>query len=394
MTASSESSGLKETLQKVEASLLPAIEAHVTHDDFSKKDGLDFLNVKNSLLASYLIDLTVYVRNRSNGIVDENNLKRLKEMKVVIDKMRGLDKKLRYQIDKLMAAANTAATYAAGGDNGPEDPLQFRPDISAMEDGSDAGSGSSSSDEDDGDVVNENDDSDGDDDLAAARATLAMARGTKNKRNNEDDGNDDNIYRAPRQTSVPYAFDQEQKQKDKEKRALKRLRATELAQTLRSQYGEAPDQEDMHGGGDFGKQREAARRFAEREAEKTRYEEDTMMRFTVTRKEKKERKKIMRMENSNLTAVTDLGNLVRETAAFGKSDNAGSDDDAIPEAYQERATGKKRYDNGKRVREIDNVDGMSRRRGSKAPKAKNSLQAALYSGGGGGSKKSKKSSRR
>jgi U3 small nucleolar ribonucleoprotein protein LCP5 len=392
MAASSESGGLSETLQKVESSLLPSIESHITNESFSKKDDLDFLSVKNSLLASYLIDLTIYVRNRSNGAVDGKNLKRLKEMKVVIDKMRGLDKKLRYQIDKLMAAANTASSYAIGGDNAPEDPLLYRPDISALEDFSDGeGFGVGSSDDEDNVDDSENEDSEEDDDLAAARATLSMAKSSKNKKKSSEDENDDGIYKAPRQTSVPYTFDQEQKQKEKEKRNLKRMRATELAQTLRSQYGEAPDQEDMHGGGDFGKQREAARRFAEREAEKTRYEENTMTRFTVTRKEKKERNKIMRMESSNLTAVTDLGNLVRETSAFGRTDDHGDED--MPEAYQERGSGgKKRYDNGKRRREPENIDGMSRRRSSKAPKAKNSFQAALYAGGG--SKKSKKASRR
>ncbi len=57
--------GLQETSQKVEASLLEAIEEHMTSTDFAPSDGLDFLDTKNSLLLSYLIDLTLYLRDLS-----------------------------------------------------------------------------------------------------------------------------------------------------------------------------------------------------------------------------------------------------------------------------------------------------------------------------------------
>ena len=375
---------LQETSQKVKGALLPAIDSHVNSEKFSRKDGLDFLDVKNSLLLSYLIDLTVYLRDRNNGKTNEKNLQRLTEMKTVLDKMRGLDKKLRYQIEKLLAASTSATTFAAGGDNnGPEDPLQFRPDPRSLEADDNSSNG---------------EDSDADDDLAAARATLSIGkeRKSRNERNEEEN---DGIYHAPRLTAVPYAHDHEQKEKEKEKRAKHRLRATELAQTLRAQYGEAPEQEDVHGGSDYGRQRVAAQRLADQDAEKTRYEEDAMVRLTTTRKEKKERKALMRQEGSNLSAIADLGNLVRETRAFGGRED-DSDDEPMPEppsGEQRYGSGEQRYDNGKRRREQDNVDGSQMRRGGKAgngkAKPKNTLQAALYNTGGGG-KQNKKKSRR
>jgi hypothetical protein len=219
-----------------------------------------------------------------------------------------------------------------------------------------------------------------DDDMAAARATLSMAKEKKSWNENEEN---DGVYRAPRLTAVPYAHDQEGKNKEKEKRTKRRMRATELAQTLRAQYGDAPEQEDIHGGSDYGKQREAARRMAEREAEKTRYEEDSMVRLTTSRKEKKERKQQMRQESSNLSAISDLGNLVRETRAFGRNDE--SEDEATPEPPMER----ERYDNGKRRRDQENVDGKPMRQDgkSKGSKPKNSLQGALFSTGGTQNKK-------
>ena len=371
---------LKETSNKVKTALLPAIDSHVNSEEFSRKDGLDFLDVKNSLLLSYLIDLTVLVRNRSNGKKDVQNMRRLVEMKTVLDKMRGLDKKLRYQIEKLLAASTSASTFASGGDNdGKEDPLQFRPDPQSLEDDKDSSSDMSEVSE-SGD--NSDGSSDADDDLAAARATLSMAKERKGRNDQGKDG----LYRAPRLAAVPYAHDLQEKQQEKEKRNKKRLRATELAQTLRAQYGDAPDQEDIHGGSDYGRQRAAARRMAERQAEKTRYEEEAMVRLTTTRKEKKERKRQMQQESSNLSAIADLGNLVRETQAFGRNDD--SDDEMNLEATPV----KQRYDNGKRRREHENIDGkMSRRGGGRVGKAKNSLQAALYNTGG---KPKKKKSRK
>jgi U3 small nucleolar ribonucleoprotein protein LCP5 len=371
--------GLEETLQKIQSALQPSIESHTTSESFSPKDGLDFLDVKNSLLLSYLIDLTVYIRDKSKGTSNENNLKRLTEMKTVLDKMGGLDKKLRYQIDKLMAASSTASTFATGGDNnGPEDPLQFRPDPRAFQGGDSDSDGS----DDEADEQN----GDADDDLAAARRTLSMANEKKHKWDANDSDDNDGVYRAPRTTSVPYAHDQEQKQKEKEKRTIRRMRATELAQTLRAQYGDAPEQEDIHGGGDFGRQREAARRATDREAEKTKYEESNMIRMTESRKDKKEKKRLMRMETSNLSAISDLGNLVRETSAFSNNGGGDVDDDddvPMPEPGQEgpgQDNNKQRYDNGKRRRDRDEIEpSRPTRKGPKGGKAKNSHQAALYS---------------
>ena len=192
--------GLLETRQRTEASLLPAIEEHLSNDQFRPSQGLDFLNVKNSLLLSYMVELTYDLRRRLNGEGrSESSLERLHLLKTVIDKSRGLDKKLKYQIDKLLAAGSTASTFAAGMEAVEEDPLQFRPDIEAMEEegGNEATSSSSSSSSDQEDVE------DDDDELEAARMTLAKSRsGTSKKKkrppqDEEDlDGNEGGVHRA------------------------------------------------------------------------------------------------------------------------------------------------------------------------------------------------------
>jgi U3 small nucleolar ribonucleoprotein protein LCP5 len=381
--------GLQETSQKVEASLLEAIEEHMNSTDFAPSDGLDFLDTKNSLLLSYLIDLTFYLRDRlSNKSASSDdaskNRHRLTEMKTALDKLRGLDKKLRYQIDKLIAAGTTATAFVTGG----EDPLQFRPNAAALEakgNNSSSDDGGEDSEGDDADS-GQDDEEDIDADLAAARMTMTMAK--DKKKDNEESEEDTGVYRAPRISAVPYTHDQVDKQAEKDKRERRRLRASELAQTLRSQYGEAPETEDMHGGSEVGKQREAARRMADKEAEKTRFEEETMVRMTVLRKDKKEQKRLLREENSNLAAISDLGNLVRESE-YGDTERRKSrhSRDAKPESSN-------RYANGKRVREEFDREGRPMQQGKKKDvQSKNSFQSALYGESEGGKSKKKKGKR-
>ncbi|KAL3944323.1 MAG: hypothetical protein SGBAC_001616 [Bacillariaceae sp.] len=388
---STTAASLEETSRKVDASLLPSIEKAISSKTFAKEDMLDFFNVKNSLVASYMIDLTLYIRNKNSGKVDEKNIRRLTEMKIVLDKMRGLDKKLRYQIEKLLNAATPASTFAAAGDNnfGPEDPLQFRANPESLENEVEG----ISDDLNDGEDLEQSGGEDGDDDdadLQAARRTLSLS---KDKKQHREDESESGLYQAPRLAAVPYTHDVEGKHKEKERRAKRRLRATELAQTLRAEYGDAPEQEDMHGGSDYGKQRAAARRLAEREAEKVGAEEAGMVRLITSKKDKKEKKRILRMESSNLGAISDLSNLVRETRDFGREDRDRSDDDVDhPDASVQDT--KDRHFNGKRVRNLDMYDERPIKKGGKRGKpgqAKNSLQAALYATEG--NKKSKKSKR-
>jgi len=455
---------LRETRQKVESTLLPLIERHVSGGDdnggtaaFRPDQGLDFLDAKNGLLLSYLIELVVRVRNQlvlakkrrsaastSPADVDDDaanrlHLCRLTEMKACLDRVRGLDKKLRYQIDKLLAAGTTAASFAAASSSASaggggalqtaaeEDPLQFRPNASALGDDDDDDNGDSSASE-SGDNDSENERSkeaavvaeeeeeeseggegdDLDDDLAAARLTLSAAKGKARVaessssslaagRTSPGDGAaaSEALYRAPRHAAVPYAHDDADREAEREKRRRRRMRASEVAQTLRSQYGEAPDREDIFGGSELGRQRQSSRRMTERRAEKTSYEEQSFTRLQTTRKERKESERVMRQENSNLAAIADLGSLVRETDDSGASrrsrgsradDGPGTDDPPFGSSSD-------RYANGKRKRQALGRGGEGaapRNKRPAAPRTNNPLQAALFGDSGTKSKKKKK----
>ncbi|GKY99715.1 hypothetical protein MPSEU_000925500 [Mayamaea pseudoterrestris] len=368
---------LDETIKKTESSLLEIIEQHV--DSKFNKSGLDFLDTKNTLLLSYLIDLTLYLRGRLTG-ENEKNLDRLNEMKVVLDKIRGLDKKLKYQIDKLLAAASTSFASA-------EDPLQFRPNVAALDDDASSDSdvdkevgadGSDVGQDEEGGADEDDDAVDDDADLAAARLTLSLAK----EKHVDSVSKEDNIYKAPRHAAVPYTHDKVDKEKEREKRQRRRMRASEVAQTLRAQFDEAPEQDDLHGGSKLGLQREAAQRVARRAVEKEKHEEENFMRLVTKRSDRKERERVMRQENSNLTAISDLGNIVRGAAFV--NDDVGNDRDDTDLWTSER------HANGKRKKYEMDSDGRAVQDKKKSKfQSKNALQAELFTKKPSGGKKGK-----
>lgn len=374
MTAGDEeaSNGLKELIKKTESSLLPAIEEHVRSTEFAaKKDGLDFLHVKNSLLTSYLIELVLYTRGKARG--EQVDLTRLIELKTALEKIRPLEKKMRYQLEKLLSANTDSSTFASS------DPLSFRPNPESLKEEQDDGEGLSlgdsdcdDDDDDHGDAEQEegsDDEADMDDDLEAAKATIQLAK-KKTSTKNDDEDSKSGVYKAPRMTAMPYKPETDHSEKDK--RLQRRMRTTELAQALKEQFSEAPEQDDFHGGSAYGKQKEAARRLAQRETEKTNFEEQSMMRLTTTRKEKKDQKRMMREESSNLSAISDLGNIVRgvreafgDDGARGRKRSGGADDfeEDAPKAKARKKKG--------------------------GIEAKNTFQKALFAGDSNKSKKKK-----
>lgn len=420
---------IEDTIKKLISTLLPSIESHVTNDSFDyQKDGLDFLEVKNGIMLSYLIDLTQLIRVQSSSSMKGANdclkpcIDRLRTMKIALDKMRPLEKKLRYSLDKLLALSATSSTFAAGEGpsvnlvNGEDrienkeesDPLSYRPNPDRLIDDGDGDFSDSASndndhedsdDEDQNSIRSDPDESvDNDSELKAAKTALNSGRLKSAKKRKEADdpasSNEGQLYRAPRLVAVP--FTEREKKSAREEHLLKkernRMLKSELLSTLRSSYGEAPEEEDFGGGATLGKQREAAQRLSDRDRERTEFEENTMMRLTTSRKEKKMRNKIMRDEVSNLNAIADLSNLTAGvSAAFGDSKQHSSRG-----GFKHQDEKAQRHSNGKRRRVDDGEShGTGQRNSTKKNRqgAKNSFQRALYGMGDGGGK-GKKSNKR
>lgn len=163
--------------------------------------------------------------------------------------------------------------------------------------------------------------------------------------------------------------EKEERQRQKQ---LARMQRSELAEVVRAQYTDAPEEEDIRGGAMLGKQREVSKRLAQREADVTEFEETHMIRLTMGKKEKKEKKRIMREEMSNLGAIADLGNVVAGV------DDAFGDGTGGRGRKQDTVGNEKFVTRGMRKRKVEVFEPQSSRKGK--PRTQNSFQKDLYGG--------------
>ncbi|KTG38205.1 hypothetical protein cypCar_00001077 [Cyprinus carpio] len=113
---------------------------------YQTSKGLSFLDLKYHLLLFYLQDITHLISLKTEGesLKDNSAIHRLVTIRTVLEKMRPLDQKLKYQIDKLVRTAVT-------GSLAENDPLHFRPNpqnlvskLSESENSDDEGEGGKS----------------------------------------------------------------------------------------------------------------------------------------------------------------------------------------------------------------------------------------------------------
>ena len=383
---------IAKTCATVKTSLHRAIRNHKSSKEYdSQNGGLDFLRAKNGLLLSYLIDLTMLLSLRCRHKDDDDDEKkaiiqsrqecveRLVEMKAALEKIRPLEKKLRYQIDKLLALSTLGAgTFAAEGREKDEeneidtagemtdgaDPLSFKPDLQSM---------MKSFEENNDDDEPNNDD---DDDDESDNDEIGTDSNIDIEATDDNDGQSSNVYQPPRLQSVPFALENEKNLAQLERQRNKqrdRMQRSELAEVLRAQFTDAPEEEDIRGGAMLGKQREVSRKLAARDADIQEFEETQMIRLTMGKKEKKERKRMMREEMSNLGAISELGNI------------AAGVDDAFGEEYKGRKEqgGSSFKTMGMRKRKVEVFDeartsNKKSRNSKKSKRSSNQFQNALY----------------
>uniref|UniRef100_A0A1D1YIN7 Neuroguidin n=1 Tax=Anthurium amnicola TaxID=1678845 RepID=A0A1D1YIN7_9ARAE len=108
----------------------------VKENQYPTGDGISYLEAKHLLLLSYCQSIVYYVLRKAKGLSIEGHpvVRSLVEIRLFLEKIRPIDKKHDYQIQKLMRAANNAVTNSVGSDEGvkeasqgAEDPLKYRP---------------------------------------------------------------------------------------------------------------------------------------------------------------------------------------------------------------------------------------------------------------------------
>ncbi|XP_058121598.1 neuroguidin-A [Anopheles ziemanni] len=280
--------------------------------ELSTEYGLNFLEIKYHMLLNYLINLTYVVLRKCSGhrIEKDPSIDRLIEIRTVLEKIRPIDYKLRYQIDKLVKTA------VAGSSSGTADPTSFRANPANLtsqmpEPGETAG--------DDGDAGNGSDDGADSDSSAKVMLKLKRAKEAARKKAAGPGGAADvdaadgeeaagtgrrskpDVYVPPKLTSMPY---EEDSKADRARRQLERARkhalGSSLIQDLKDEYLDTPVE--------LSSSSRAQQILSRREREREEFEETYLTRLPTTKADKHRSRKLTTLATlgDELTSFTDL----------------------------------------------------------------------------------------
>ncbi|KAJ1531022.1 hypothetical protein ONE63_005853 [Megalurothrips usitatus] len=242
----------------------------VKKGEMSTDSGLSFLEMKYHMLLSYLINVTYVVLRKVSGqkIEGDPAIDRLVEIRTVLERIRPIDHKLKYQIDKLVKAAVTGTTDT-------NDPSRFRanPDNFANKMGEEDDENSSDSDS-------------------------ADEKGNKDKKKS-------GVYVPPKLAAVHY--DEEDTPMSRQQKQLERARMRALQSSvikeLQAEYLDTPTEIS---------QASATRTvMSRREKERQEYEETYYTRLPVTKEEKHKSRRLTTLGTlgDDLTRFADISAL-------------------------------------------------------------------------------------
>ncbi|CAM9657838.1 unnamed protein product, partial [Ectocarpus sp. 8 AP-2014] len=209
------------------ASLAERAREEMDEDPGPRDEGGSFLALKQTLLLSYCREICSYAAAKGRGetLGGGGAAGRLVELRTVMEKLRPMDRKLKYQTDKLLRVAASAgaggpADGEVGGGGGDDDPLSFRPRPEGM---ARWGEDPSTAAEDSG--------------IDAKRSSSSAGRG--------GEADQEGLYRSPRLASMPYDEDGLSTGAARGEKRLERrrdkLRRGEVMETLREEFGEQPE---------------------------------------------------------------------------------------------------------------------------------------------------------
>lgn len=238
--------------------------------ELSTEYGLSFLEIKYHMLLTYLINLTYVVLRKCSGkqIEKDPSIDRLIEIRTVLEKIRPIDYKLRYQIDKLVKTAITGASSS-------NDPSLFKPNPSNLI--------SQLPEEDEG--------------TSDSDAQSDQQEHTRNKKKLKDSTG---VYVPPKLSAVHYDGEDTKAERNRKQleRAKKRALSSSIIQDLKEEYLDVPT--EVTAGS------RAQQMLSKAQKEKQEYEEAYLTRLPVTKSEKHRQRKL-----------TTLGTLGDEITSFG-----------------------------------------------------------------------------
>lgn len=242
---------------------LKSVVSRVKKEEFNNGAGLSLLEMKNHVMLAYLLDLTHIAWRKVSGesIGGDPSIWRIVQARTVLERIRPIEQKLKYQIDKLVRTATLGTLNA-------DDPLRFRANPGALQ---------AESDED-------------------STASIEGEKGTGHKKAAKG------VYRPPKLAPVHYDGDETEKERRERllERAKRKALSTSVMEELRSEFYEGPIEIRDTYDSQKAKQNKAVK-------ERTQYEEDNMLRLTVSKKERNLSKQLGTM--SSLRDLTRFGDI-------------------------------------------------------------------------------------
>lgn len=277
---------LRSVLGEVRGRLGPLLQ-EVKSGELATAEGVSYLEAKHTLLVHYAASLVFYLLLKAEGrpVRDHPVIARLVEIRAYLEKIRPVDKRLHYQIEKLLAAAQRAG--AANGTDGEAMGYGPRPEALLL----------------------------GDD---AAEEGGAGAP--------EDGG----VYRPPRLNPVSMELEDDRagrasaKERRRQEAAARRASRSSLVKELAAELAGAPEERDT--GVPIGMDTVAALRERQRMAARDAEEEDLMIRVPLS---KDERKRLRAQKRAGLSGkallddfADDVADLVGGDGGLGAVDPA------------------------------------------------------------------------
>ncbi|XP_031389886.1 neuroguidin-B isoform X1 [Punica granatum] len=257
---------IKEGLDKVK-SKVKDLTAKVKANQYPTADGISFLDAKHLLLLSYCQSLVYYLLRKAKGFSIEGHpvVRSLVEIRLFLEKIRPIDKKLQYQVQKLTRVTGAAASNGgvneeeADASKKSEDLLNYHPNP----------------------------------DMLVSKTDM----------NSEDN---DGVYRPPK--FAPALMDEDKMSRQernalrKEKEVLRQARQSAYMRDLMNDIDERPEEiRDVVGT----ESRELIRYRAQME-DRARREEELFVRAPLTKMEKKKQKHLMKSRNGLLGLADSL----------------------------------------------------------------------------------------
>lgn len=207
-------------------------------NEVTSNKGFDFLELKNNTIFQYLVSLTGVVITKTEGksIQGRSFIDQLLESRVVLEKMRPIERRLKYPIEKLIRNAVDGKVES--------DPLSYRANPDGL------------TSKDDGETT-EGSDSDEDKPVEKLKS---------------------DIYRPPRVAPQYFDGDDEEPAKSAEKNKKKAINKF-IIRELQEEFLETPI--EVHNMGDA-----YSKQLSRESKDKQRFEETYMTRLPVTKKEK------------------------------------------------------------------------------------------------------------